>query len=130
VQLEWTIEQDGEYGTTFTPAETGLHTIVVDAEHGENKVSSKPAYIDVTESRAEYFGSQMNRSLLERIAKETGGRFYTPASVASLAEDLSITGKGSTIIEEHDLWDMPVLLLLLLLLIAAEWGYRRRRGLA
>jgi uncharacterized membrane protein len=130
VQLEWTIEQDGEYGTTFTPSESGLHTIVVDAEHGENKVSSKPAYIDVTESRAEYFGSQMNRSLLERIAKETGGRFYTPASVASLAEDLSITGKGSTIIEEHDLWDMPVLLLLLLLLIAAEWGYRRRRGLA
>jgi uncharacterized membrane protein len=130
VQLEWTIEQDGEYGATFTPTEEGLHTVVVDAEHGDAKVSSKPAYIDITESRAEYFGSQMNRALLERIAKETGGRFYTPASVASLAEDLSITGKGSTIIEEHDLWDMPFLLLLLLGVIGAEWAYRRRRGLA
>jgi hypothetical protein len=130
IQLEWTIEQDGEYGATFTPTEQGLHTIVVEAQHGTAEVTSKPAYLDVTESRAEYFGSQMNRPLLERIAKETGGRFYTPASVASLAEDLSITGKGSTIIEEHDLWDMPILLFVLLGLVAAEWAYRRRRGLA
>ncbi|MGH7500199.1 MAG: hypothetical protein ACREL7_00440 [Longimicrobiales bacterium] len=130
VPLEWTIEQDGEYGATFTPTEPGMHSINVEAEHGEITLTSKPAYLDVTESRAEYFGSQMNRPLLERIAKETGGRFYTPASIATLPEDLSITGKGSTIIEENDLWDMPFLLFLLLGLIAAEWAYRRRRGLA
>jgi len=34
------------------------------------------------------------------------------------------------VIEERDLWDMPILLMLLLGLIAAEWGYRRMRGLA
>jgi hypothetical protein len=34
------------------------------------------------------------------------------------------------VIEERDLWDMPILLMLLLGLIAAEWGYRRVRGLA
>jgi hypothetical protein len=72
----------------------------------------------------------MNRPLLERIAKETGGRFYTPASVASLPEDLSITGRGSIVVENKDLWDMPVLLLLLVLLVAAEWAYRRKKGLA
>jgi hypothetical protein len=35
-----------------------------------------------------------------------------------------------TVIEERDLWDMPILLMLLLAIIAAEWGYRRVRGLA
>jgi hypothetical protein len=50
--------------------------------------------------------------------------------VSSLPEDLSITGRGSTVIEEKDLWDMPILLLLLLSMMAAEWLYRRRKGLA
>ena len=88
------------------------------------------SFIDVAPSRSEYFGSQLNESLLERIANETGGRYYTPETVASLPEDLSITGRGSTIIEEKDLWDMPILLLLLLSMMAAEWLYRRRKGLA
>jgi hypothetical protein len=49
--------------------------------------------------------------------------------VASLAEDLSITGKGVTIQEEMELWDMPFLFLALVGLIGGEWLLRRRRGL-
>jgi hypothetical protein len=50
--------------------------------------------------------------------------------VSTLPEDLSITGKGSTIIEEKELWDMPILLFLALSLMATEWFYRRQKGLA
>jgi len=128
--LDWTIEQDGEYQAVFTPIETGLYRIDVEATNGEKKLDGEPAFINVAESRSEYFGSQLNESLLRRIADETGGRYYTPAKVASLAEDLSITGRGSTAIEEKDLWDMPILLLILLSMMAAEWLYRRRKGLA
>jgi uncharacterized membrane protein len=32
--------------------------------------------------------------------------------------------------ERRDLWDMPAAFLLLGGLLAAEWAYRRRRGLA
>ena len=39
-------------------------------------------------------------------------------------------GRGVTVVEERELWDMPALFLLLVGLIAAEWGYRRMRGLA
>ncbi|HUF67985.1 MAG TPA: glutamine amidotransferase [Longimicrobiales bacterium] len=128
--LDWTIEQDGEYRSVFTPQETGLHRIDVEAVYGDRTVASDPAYIDIAESRSEYFGSQLNATLLQRISRETGGRHYTPSTVSSLPEDLSITGRGSTVIEEKDLWDMPILLLLLLSMMAAEWLYRRRKGLA
>ena len=67
--------------------------------------------------------------MLRRIAQETGGRFYTPEDVATLPEDITVTGAGVTLVEENDLWDMPVLFLLMLLLMGAEWGYRRVRGL-
>jgi uncharacterized membrane protein len=130
VALEWTVENDGEYEGTFTPDELGLYRIEVDATRGSATTKSRPAFIDVATSRSEYFGSQLNAALLKRIASETGGRYYTPQDVSTLPEDLSITGRGSTVVEEKELWDMPILLLLLLTLMGAEWFYRRRKGLA
>lgn len=130
VPAEWTVDRDGEYHAGFTPTEQGLHEIAVNAVIGEDTIAAPATYVDVAESRSEYFGSQMNASLLERMADETGGRYYTPASIASLPEDLSITGKGTTVVEERELWDMPFIFLLLVLLVGAEWVGRRRRGLA
>lgn len=130
VSLEWTVEQDGEYYGTFTPAEAGLYAVHIEATFGGRTVESRPAYVEAGESRSEYFGSQMRAPLLRRVAEETGGRFYTAANLASLPEDLSITGRGLTVQEEHDLWDMPFFFIVLLGLIGFEWAYRRRRGLA
>jgi hypothetical protein len=50
--------------------------------------------------------------------------------VSSLPEAINYSGRGVTVVEERDLWDMPILLFGILALIAAEWGYRRMRGLA
>jgi hypothetical protein len=72
----------------------------------------------------------MRAPLLRRIATETGGRFYTADNVAGLAEDINYTGRGVTVVEERDLWDMPALLFLLVALVFGEWSFRRARGLA
>ena len=71
----------------------------------------------------------MRVPLLQQIAEETGGRFYTPENASALAEDVSFTESGTTVVEERDLWNMPVIFFLLLILVGSEWGYRRRRGL-
>ena len=130
VPLEWTVDEDGEYRAMWVPSEIGMHAVTVRSIRGGDTLYSRPASFDVAESRSEFFGASMNRPLLERIASETGGRFYTPADMATLPEDLSVTGRGATVIEEKDLWDMPIVLLLLLAFVSAEWLYRRRRGLA
>ncbi len=49
--------------------------------------------------------------------------------MVSLPEDVSLTESGTTIVEERDLWDMPIVFLLVIVLAGAEWGYRRWRGL-
>ena len=56
-------------------------------------------------------------------------RFYTPATLETLPEDLQFTGAGVTLVERRDLWDMPVFFLLLVGLVGAEWAFRRKRGL-
>jgi hypothetical protein len=130
VPLEWIVDRDGEYTGAFTPTELGTYTVEVRAERDGRDPVLAETVIEVAESTNEYFGSQMRRPLLERVAEETGGRFYTPETIASLPEDLSITGKGATVVEEKDLWDMPIVLFLLVGLVGGEWVYRRRRGLA
>ncbi len=127
--LEWVVERDGEYGSRFTPTEEGLYEIRVDVTRGEAPVGAATAYLKVADPTDEYFGAQMRSPLLRRLADETGGRFYTPETVGSLPEDVRYTESGSTVYEEKDLWDMPIVFLLLLGLMAAEWGYRRARGL-
>ena len=129
VPLDWTVDRDGEYEATFVPLEEGLHELRVSAYQGEDLVGTDETFFQVAPRQSEYFDASMRGSLLRRIADETGGRFYTPETVSTLPEDLRLTGAGVTLVEEMDLWDMPILLLLLLAVILSEWGYRRVRGL-
>jgi len=134
VPMEWTISRDGEYKASFVPDEQGVYDIKVDATRtsaGQSKtLGSNEVHVRVSAGDAEYFDAAMRGSLLRRIADDTGGRFFTAANVASLPEAVTYTGRGVTVVEERDLWDMPIVLLVLLGLLGAEWGVRRVRGLA
>ena len=128
--MEWTAEKDGEYRATFTAAEEGFYEVHLEASGGDELLGEDTVYVQVAPSDDEYYDSTMRAPLLQRVAEETGGRFYTPDTVASLADDIQYVGGGITVVEERDLWDMPALLFLLVSLVLGEWGYRRMRGLA
>jgi uncharacterized membrane protein len=126
---EWTVETDGEYAVEFRPTEMGDYEIELVAEREGAELGTDRTYVHAAPSDEEYFGSGRRTALLRRIADETGGQFYTPETVNTLPEDITITGAGVTLVEEHDLWDMPILFLLMLTAMGAEWGFRRIRGL-
>jgi len=133
IPMEWTVTRDGEYKASFVPDEPGAYAINVEAARssGDQKtLGSGSIHVRASAGDAEYFDASMRASLLKRIAEETGGRFFTPANAATLPEAVSYTGRGVTVVEERDLWDMPILLLLMLGLMGTEWAYRRVRGLA
>ena len=130
VPMQWTGDQNGEYRATFATAEQGLYTVQVEAGRGTTSVGRSATQVRVVPSDAEYFDASMQAARLRRIAEDTGGRFYTESKVAGLPEDLQYTGRGVTTIEERELWHMPIVLIALLALMFAEWGLRRRAGLA
>ena len=130
VLMDWTADRDGEYAASFTPRKEGLYEVRIEASSDSDLLGSDTAYFRVTPSDSEYYDSTMRAPLLERVAEETGGRFYTTDTVDSLGDDIQTVGGGVTVIEERDLWDMPALLFLLFVLVLGEWGYRRARGLA
>jgi hypothetical protein len=131
VPLQWTGDRDGEYRGTFVSAEPGAYEVTVDATRsGGQAVGSGEAYVRVGPGEAEFFEPTMHAAPLQRIAEETGGRFYTPDAARGLTEDIRYAGRGVTSIEERELWNMPIILIALMGLVCAEWGYRRMVGLA
>ncbi|MDH3206847.1 MAG: glutamine amidotransferase [Gemmatimonadota bacterium] len=129
VPLEWTVEEDGQYAAPFRPLELGDYEIQINAQRQEASLGTDVTYLHSAPSDREFFGAARRTQLLRRIADDTGGQFYTRDNVATLPEDITISGAGVTLVDELDLWDMPALFLLMLLLMGAEWGYRRIRGL-
>jgi len=130
VPVEWTVTKDGQYRAVFTPEESGIYDVKVTAARDQQDLGTADMHVRVSAGDGEYFDAGMRAPLLQRIAEDTGGRFFTPANAASLPEAISYSGRGVTVVEERELWDMPALFLALVGLIAAEWGYRRMRGLA
>jgi len=128
--VEWTVTKDGDYRASFVPDESGIYDINVTAERDQKALGKADLHVRVSAGDAEYFDAAMRAPLLKRIAEDTGGRFFTPANASALPEAISYSGRGVTVVEERELWDMPALFLALVGFVAAEWGYRRMRGLA
>jgi len=141
VPMEWAVDRDGEYRATFTPDEAGNYQIVAEATsaNGARVASdsardraSDAAYVRVNpaeEASREFVDAEMRGSLLQRISRETGGKFYTPSTVSSLPEDIALSKRGVTVVNQMDLWDMPFIFMMLVGLVCAEWAYRKKRGL-
>jgi len=131
VPMDWTVTHEGEYRARFTPAEDGTYKINVGgADHEGRDVTRGGASVRVAPSDAEYFDAAMRAPLLQRVAENTEGRFFKADDVAGLVDAITYSGKGITITEDKELWDMPIVLLVLLALMGTEWVYRRAKGLA
>ena len=130
VPMDWSVSRDGEYRASFTPDEEGLYSVRVGATRDQKDLGADEIHVRSSAGDSEYFDAAMRAPLLKRIADETGGRFFTPENAGGLPDAISYSGRGVTVVEERDLWDMPILLLLLIALTGTEWAYRRARGLA
>jgi len=127
--LRWTVDKDGEYSGEFRPEEKGVYEVRVTARRGKKILGEDVAHVRVDDLQVEFRGAEMRGDLMRRIAAETAGRFYTPATVTQLAEDLTYSPKTASVVDEKELWDMPVLFLGILLSLSLEWLYRKHRGL-
>jgi uncharacterized membrane protein len=129
--VPWSGIRDGFYQVPFVPQEPGRYDLEVEARDPNDSTRQvATASFTVGDSEAELRGASMQATRLREMASRSGGRFYTPATVSSLPQDIAMSGTGITVTEQRDLWDMPVIFLLLVGLLGTEWGYRRWRGLA
>jgi uncharacterized membrane protein len=130
VPMSWTVRRDGEYQAVFAPDEEGPYQVRVTATREGETLGTALAHLRTAPSDREYFDPVLRTTLLRRLADETGGQYFRASDTSKLADALTLSGRGVTVVEEKDLWDMPALFLLLVLCAGGEWVYRRARGMA
>jgi hypothetical protein len=134
IPMEWDIEEDGVYRSSFTVEEEGVYSMLVDvasaAANAAADSSEKRAAFVVTPSLREYTNAEMDSGLMTRIAEASGGAFFNLADSADIASAIEFTPNAYSREIQIDLWDRPWLLVLLISLLCADWIARRMKGLS
>jgi hypothetical protein len=121
-------DQEGVYEAEIAAAAPGSYQVEITANSTSESLGRDTLVFHREDGVAENFHPQQNRELLEKIAAETGGRYWRLEDVAKLPSEITFSEAGITTRETLDLWDMPVVFLLALLIVSTEWLLRRRWG--
>ena len=113
---EWKVDTAGGYVAEFI------------AKRGEQELGRDSITFRRDDGVAENFHLEQNRELLENLAQQTGGQYYTAATASKLPNEIAYSDAGITIRETKDLWNMPVIFLLAAIIMTTEWLLRRRWG--
>jgi len=130
VPLKWIARKDGIYVGEWRPPEKGTYQVEVKATGQGKDIGRAEQFFLVGESNAEFYNAAQNKSLLSRIATETGGKYYTLDELKDLPEEMTYIEHPGSVPQTLPLWDMPILLFLLCFLLIAEWALRTRQGMA
>ncbi|UCD81775.1 MAG: hypothetical protein JSW26_10215, partial [Desulfobacterales bacterium] len=130
VQLEWAIEEEGIYVGAFEVHQEGIHKVEVTATAPSGETGEASTQFLAAEPNTEFINAGMDAALLEKMAKVSGGKFYTDKNADRLIDDLKRLQKFTTVEIQRDIWDMPLILLLLFGLFGLEWWIRRRKGMS
>jgi hypothetical protein len=116
----------GIYAADWSAQKPGSYIAEITAKRGTQQLGSDVLTFRRENGVAENFHREQNRELLQKLAEETGGRYYKPSDVGRLPREISYSEAGITAHETKDLWDMPAVFLAILILKGTEWLLRRR----
>jgi uncharacterized membrane protein len=128
VELTPPANEDGAYTAEWDAEKPGSYVAEIVAGRDKEELGRDTVVFRREDGVAENFRTAQNRELLEKLATETGGRYYSASNAGKLANEISYSEAGITTRETKDLWDMPAVFLLALLLRGSEWMLRRRWG--
>lgn len=118
----------GIYAADWNAPETGSYVTEVSARRGSEQLGKDVLTFRREDGVAENFHREQNRDLLEKLASDTGGRYYTPSNAQQLPDEIAYSEAGITSREMKDLWNMPAVFLAILVLKSSEWLLRRKWG--
>ncbi|MBC7924901.1 MAG: hypothetical protein H7039_04520 [Bryobacteraceae bacterium] len=118
----------GLYTATLDASSTGSFVVETVARRGDQELGRDAITFRREDGVAENFGTGQNRELLQKLATQTGGRYWQPGEMSKLGSDIAYSEAGISIRETRDLWDAPIFFLMALMLRSGEWLLRRKWG--
>ncbi len=120
--------EPGVYEARWRAPRPGAYLAEAVAREGLDELGRDTVTFRRDDGTEEFFRTEQNRELLERLAQHTGGRYWRPAETGDLVKEIELSEAGVTVRETRPVWNAPAAFLLLAGLKAAEWLVRRRWG--
>jgi hypothetical protein len=117
---------DGRYSLRVDARAPGLYRVELVARNGEQEIGRATTHLRREAGTLEQFGSWQQRALLERIATDTGGRYWPLSDIGELPDAIRYSRAGMVERQTFELWNIPLLFGVLALLKGAEWLLRRQ----
>ncbi|MBI3876749.1 MAG: hypothetical protein HY300_12500, partial [Verrucomicrobia bacterium] len=131
LQAEPSLAEPGLYQATYVPRETGGYQVTAFVTNSVGAEVGRAETGWSTDLAAEEFKSlKPNRSLLEAIAKKTGGEVIAASKLDEFARTLPSRRAPVTEPWTYPIWHTPWMFLFALACFVAEWGLRRWKGMA
>jgi hypothetical protein len=129
IEVPATIEpsgrNDGRYEVTVDARGAGLYRVELAAATATKPLGRAVTHLRRADGVLEQFSSWQHRPMLERIAHDTGGRYWTLNDLDGLPEAIRYSRAGVVERQTLDLWNIPLAFLLLAMLKSGEWLLRR-----
>ncbi len=120
VDMHSVANRPGIYKAEYIPELPGVLKLSLPAQY-----SARPVELRIIKPQQEFHNSGLNKALLEKITKNTGGMSYSPDQAGQIMADLYKNRHKVPISVKISLWDSMLLLLLSLMLFSAEWYFRK-----
>lgn len=131
LQADPSDQEPGVYHAKFIPRTAGAYFAEATVNAPETETSGQSATGWTSEPAAQEFESlQPNLSLLQELARQTGGRMLSLEELPAFAKNLPNQSAPVTETISEPLWHTPYMFLFALTCFLAEWGIRRWKGLA
>jgi uncharacterized membrane protein len=118
----------GVFHAVWNAEKPGSYLAEISAQRQSEDLGTDTLPFQRIDGLAENFHTAQNRELLEKLASETGGRYWKPDELNRLPNEISYSDAGISVRDIKELWNMPVVFLWILLLMATEWLLRRKWG--
>jgi uncharacterized membrane protein len=116
------------YVSAVDPNVAGMFTARSRWESGKTKLEAETRF-SVSKPATEKTGRPIDRELLERVAQQTGGRFFKWEEFGEWPKFIHAKEQQIARVRLQELWNHPLVLLLLLGFLAADWVLRKRWNL-
>jgi hypothetical protein len=119
-------DRPGVYVAEWTPPRPGQYRVALRAPAGG---TAAEAAFGVEEASLEQRNPEMNRELLEQVARASGGAYLSLPELDRLPGRIPDRGEQRTVRTERPFWDAPLPLGIFSLFLVGEWLLRKKAGL-
>lgn len=124
---------NGRYEGKFDGLGEGDYEFSGAATSAGERLGEERGKFSVGAQEVEFQETRMNKSLLEQIAYQSGGKYFDPQNISQLADELPrstrLRPKELTHASEFELWSLPIILTLIVVLFGVEWFIRKQSGM-